>query len=1103
MYTVPAAPVRKEDHECSPQPAARHRAATGTMAEPAPPAGWRLRLGGAPQLLEAQPQGRTLALIALDAAWLALAAAPEGRDSRQVALLVWPDAGERGALNNLHQRVHRLRRTTGARLVETGTRFVLAADLELPPEDFAALAATPEAEPGEWLAGCDFTHRPALAEWLEHQRAARGAAWREALAARAAAAERDGALVLALRCAERLLALDPLSEHAHRRLMRLHHLRGDRAGAVAAFERCERLLKDELGLTPDAETRALLSTVERGRGGELAPVRPVPAALLRPPRLAGRREALAELAAAERDGAVLLLVGDAGIGKTRLLQEHLAGRADALHVQARPGDEGVPYATLMRLLQRLDPAEAETAPARPERMPALLRHALLAAQRQALRVVAVDDLHFADRASIETLLALAVEPALRWILARRPPAHGADDALTALLESGGTRRLLLGPLEASDLAELLQGLDVAPPQSRALADQLLQRCGGNPLFVLETLRAAWRDGLPEGTLPVPRALAHLVELRLARLSPEALALARVAAIATPDFDLPLAEQVLGVPALRLAGAWHELEQAQVLRGEQFAHDLIQDAVLAAIPQVIARHTHGHVAAALAANGAAPARVARHWREAGRHAEAAAAFEAASRLAERACRPREQAELLADAAYEHDAAGDAVAARRARTLRLVPVLHSGACANAIADGRALVEDCRGTPQAAEALAALALALMWDMRLEEGREAAIAALHSAGDDTSRARATALLAHGEALRGRVHEALALMQPWRSRIDRVGDRALQCDFLGNLAAILVRLNRAMEARPVAEAHLAVARELGAVGEQLCALMNLSNLHGRQGELQAAIAYGREADRLATDVEHSRSIVGWNRATLGYWLAGAGRYDEALELLETATEMLADNGVQRTVALGLTGRVWLALGQPARAHRCLDGMMEFPPGPTRAGQQLLRAQIAAATAAVPRALLDDAVVQAPPDDQVHLAAAVELAALDGDAQALAALQRRAEAAEFFPLAAEAAARVLEFLPEAAAGVAAERVEQRALAARSPAYYLPGQLLLCAQAFHRAGRAADTRRCLDTALDWVHREALPHVPAPFVEGFLHRQPVNVALRALAARVTRQ
>ena len=66
----------------------------------------------------------------------------------------------------------------------------------------------------------------------------------------------------ALDHARELLALDPLAEDAHRRLMRLHHLKGDRAAALLAFDACERILKDEVGTRPSRGTMELLAAVE-------------------------------------------------------------------------------------------------------------------------------------------------------------------------------------------------------------------------------------------------------------------------------------------------------------------------------------------------------------------------------------------------------------------------------------------------------------------------------------------------------------------------------------------------------------------------------------------------------------------------------------------------------------------------------------------------------------------------------------------------------------------------------------------------------------------------------------------------------------------------
>ena len=63
--------------------------------------------------------------------------------------------------------------------------------------------------------------------------------------------------------AQELLASEPTSETAHRRVIRLHYLAGDRAAALLAFDRCERVLKDEVGTRPSTETLELLATLEQ------------------------------------------------------------------------------------------------------------------------------------------------------------------------------------------------------------------------------------------------------------------------------------------------------------------------------------------------------------------------------------------------------------------------------------------------------------------------------------------------------------------------------------------------------------------------------------------------------------------------------------------------------------------------------------------------------------------------------------------------------------------------------------------------------------------------------------------------------------------------
>ena len=1108
---------------------------------------WTLWLAGAPRLVPgADSPARELALSRKDAAWLAAATRQGGATPRQVALLVWPDAGERGALNSLHQRVHRLRKATGARLVEVGERIAPAADLHVPQPDIAALvAADVETDPGTLLAGHDYDAEPEFAAWLAHEREAEQAALREALAAQAAAAEQQGELAGALRCAERLLALDPLSEHAHRRLMRLHYLRGDRAAAVAAFERCERELKDELGLAPEAETLALLATVEQGRGGARAAVQPLPAGLARPPRLVGRDAALAELAAALQAGEACVVVGEAGMGKSRLLHEALAGRSDALLVQARPGDAAQPYALLMRLLPALrsrlgevggedggtgtgsalalldggpDGHDGPATPTTTRALQAALVRLLVQAQAAGLALLAADDLHFADPASLDMLLALMPSEALaglRWVLAQRPLASLPEPgALQLLAEAPQLRWLHLQPLDAAQLHELVASLALPRFDPAALAPALLRHTGGNPLFAVETLRAAWLGG-GDGrlALPRPQGLAHLIDARLARLSRPALALARVAAVAVPDFSLELAESVLGASALALADAWQELEAAQVLQGEGFAHDLVHDATQRATPAVIAARTHRQVAAFLAGRGAEPARVAAHWEAGAAWFEAGAAYRAAAARAKRAGRLREQAQLLQAGAAAFDHAGQAETGFEMRCEAVGVLLPAQGAAAALALSERLVDACDPVAEpaaAARALAAHGEACIWGGRFADAEAAARRALALAASDDEATRMTASAAAAQAcgLQGRPDDGLTLLLPWAERIATWPSPSERNGLVSALINLLIQADQPASALPWSERWLRWAEEASEPSPRIDAHTNLGAALLRCGDLDAALAHARAASQLGGATAESAGTLAWNATGLAFMLVGQGHYDEALALFERELAASAGQpGPLRELQRFWCVPLWLCLGQSARALALLAE--EGGGAPSRPGRPALaRALVARALGEDDRPWLQEALASltAPVArfDWMHarlqlahhhetptqaLASADELAPL-AEARAYRAVQADIEAVRVQALVA------LGRGDEAAA--AAASLEALALRWRYPLQYLPEQLLTAVAGYRAGGREDDARRCLRAALRRVHEQALPHVPPPFVESFLHRNRVNARLRNLLA-----
>lgn len=922
---------------------------TGTLPGLTLQLGATLRLcaaGGAAQVLEG-----TGALLA---ARLALAG-PQPRGA--IAPLLWPDVGEARARANLRQRLLRLKALAGREWIVGEAELRLAADVHI--DDSGA---------GELLAGIDATlPSDELRAWLDAARRQRLQRRCRTLVAEAEAAEAAQDWPAALAAAEGLLALEPHSEEAHRRRIRLHYLQGDSGRAAEAVAECQRMLRREFGAAPSAATLELVGLLARGAAGRRAEPPPGPAAqhtgrataLLRPPRMVGRHAEHAALHAAARAGHPALVVAEAGMGKSRLLAELAAAwpREQVAAVKAQVGDAGVPYATLARLLHGachprgvpvppLAPA-AGTVEAAAWRLQ--LQQAVAATLATlGVALVLVDDLHFADPASLEAVQALATQPeagpvtlpgadgnapcgAPAWVMAMRPAeaGHAARTLADALADARAERpqalHLALAPLGEAQVGELLAEVGLARGQAAALAPALARHTGGNPLFVLETLRGMPLDRLAtgEGTprLPQPASVGALIERRLRQLSPGALALARAAAIAGPDFSPALAEAVLQRPAIELADAWAELESAQVLREMAFAHDLVFETTLAGIPKSIARHLHGAVAQWLEGQGGEAARVAAHWLEAGAAMKALPALRSAAERSMQAWRPREAAGFLARAWDTCAGRLDADAQR----VDLLLAWEGAECASAGPEAALAVLDRMEAAglDAADRLRLLArrAALCGDARrfddaVRVGREA-IALATDLGDAVHLADALASASTAMAMRGEAEPAEALCLRWWPRVADL-DPAPGRLFAAR-AIVLDRLGRADAAEDLHRRAWAALSAQGQTAEAVMVLNNLSthlSLRGRVAEAdeQAAVAERMQAQH--DQLSDTLVLIQLRRAVNARDL---GRFGEALQRFEQTLEALpeADSAMRRWT-LVLRAMLWHQIGQRARAWQDL-----------------------------------------------------------------------------------------------------------------------------------------------------------------------------------------
>ena len=448
---------------------------------------------------------------------------------------------------------------------------------------------------------------------------------------------------------EEVLATEPADEEAHLALMETFIEEGQRLSALRQFERLERALNEELGVTPNDEAIALRDqildeTVERARS-ELVD------------RTNEREVMQRALDEAQRGaGSLVLLTGIAGIGKTSLCEwlldraqndGCLVGRAVAASV-----DGPWPYAPVLEAIDhvlcqapellddlpqthrdelvrvREAPASAHEGPGDDDGHQRLFvavdELVRLASQTRGL-VLFIDDLHAADDASLALLHYVGRQASRQRLLVVGTARSGAEAdglaALKTLVGRQGAREVRLGPLETPDAEALIRSMLDQVPAGETL-DRIMALSGGTPFYVEELARASQSGSLDS----LPDQLAAIVSASLADLSePLRDALAR-AAIAGSRFDT---DQFIALSGEVEGDAFDLLDQAlasEVLEhtagGYQFRHGLVRERLLEEVPPHRRRVIHRDAAARFEAMAAPPSQVAHHLIEAGELAEAA-------------------------------------------------------------------------------------------------------------------------------------------------------------------------------------------------------------------------------------------------------------------------------------------------------------------------------------------------------------------------------------------------------------------------------------------------------------------------------------------------
>ena len=519
--------------------------------------------------------------------------------------------------------------------------------------------------------------RPLLPElagrWVDEQRAELDGLHSDALETLARAALRlgGGELPAADRAARTLIQREPYRESGYALLMELLAARGNLAEALRVYDQLRVLLRDELGATPAPHVTALHDRLLM-QDEAPAPVAsgPRPGCRCRPssPRARSARSSAARPSSPPLrrawelgQGAVVVVVGEAGMGKTRLAArfaaEAHAGGAAVLHgrideetvvpfqpfvealrhyVAHAPPVTGVDLEALAPLVPELGGVAAESGERENRRyrlfeaVAALLGR--VAAERPLLLVV--EDLQWAGMPTLlllrHVVRRLEGAPLLVLVTMRDEEANlVADPArlLADLSREHVVERIALGGLEEADAAEL-----VGDPE---LAHRLHGRTAGNPFFIEEMLRSLAEAPEAEG---VPAGVKDLVSRRLARLEPETVEALTAAAVLGRDFRLATLEAMVRRPGEELLDALEEALRAGVVREDveqvdrfAFAHALVRETLYDAPAHARRVRLHLRAGRALEAAGAPPGELAHHFfvaREVG-GAEAAVEYSAAA------------------------------------------------------------------------------------------------------------------------------------------------------------------------------------------------------------------------------------------------------------------------------------------------------------------------------------------------------------------------------------------------------------------------------------------------------------------------------------------
>jgi DNA-binding SARP family transcriptional activator len=605
-------------------------------------------------------------------------------DRRRLAYLFWPRGTETAARRNLRQYLHRIRRLTpepdhdtplvlsSGSIVQFNPEIIISSDIQ----KFTHYTR-PEANIEE-LISCVSLYSGDLLEdvyedWINPLREQYSQRMFQAMERLSSKLQTLGRFEEAIQFTHKQINFDPYNEAVHRNLISLYYQNNERNKAVEHYNQLTDILNNDLGIPPLPETEELIEAIQQGRyqvGQPTSQIRKDSESLQKLDYsipLIGRESEISNLDQAlsqgqQRQGNFILITGESGIGKTRLVQEFLDRHQDlsVISVLCHELDVNSPYTPVREMLEKAIPmlpeeksistrtlsAAISLAPALSQKYPNISngRHPVNITYQDALvelfskvaeqgqnnsLILIIDNLQWADSLSWNLLVQFARQlgalPILLIGLCRNEDLFAERQQLIRTFHRNQlVNEIALPRLSATHTKRIAEQILPSSNLDEEFYIQLHNETEGIPLFIIEMLKSQKESGKPLGLKSLsaqqgmPAGIRQIIDSRLDRLSNECKDVLASAAVIGREFTFSFLTEISDFSSEDIIIHLEEIGSRGLIRevnqGYDFSHDKIRQVAYNNLSKARRQYYHRRVAEALesAIPPSSPATLAHHY-----------------------------------------------------------------------------------------------------------------------------------------------------------------------------------------------------------------------------------------------------------------------------------------------------------------------------------------------------------------------------------------------------------------------------------------------------------------------------------------------------------